>query len=109
MPDAVGTIKPAVNKGTDVFWNWIVPLTCGAIGYITGDPIDIAGKIKAFDKGGKIGVALQDYVGNGYSFIAGFVYITIGAGVWKMMSGAFGRCIGMFVIGMGLKNIMDGF
>ena len=94
MPDAVGTIKPAVNKGTDVFWNWIVPLT---------------GKIKNFDKGGKIGTALSGYVSNGYSFITGFIYITIGAGVWKMMSGAFGRCIGMFVIGMGLKNIMDGF
>lgn len=102
---AVAVVARPVKQASNVFWDWGVPLVSLGIGYFVGDFFGLGDKLAGFDKNGWIKRTIS-FVGNPYSLCASFVYFGIALGLWQLIKGGFGKVLGMFVAGIGIRTIL---
>jgi len=99
------TVKSGMTKAKNVFMDWGVPGIAFAVGYLVGDTIGIADKIKELDKEKVLSEAIP--VSNPYGLITAFILFGVGAAIWSLVGGWIGKTIGFAFCGMGVALLVD--
>lgn len=108
MAGAVAVVKKNVNKTSNFFKDWLLPLIVLGIGFVAGAFLDIFGKIiSTIDKGGYIKkIPGIGSVNDPYLMISGFIWLGIATAAWSTWKGNGGKMVGMFCAGVGVHNLL---